>query len=302
MNTDIKPDISECGLLFTSCPNCRHTFELPSLHARICRDADEIKALVEALRDALDYVCDGIDEESQRVGDVIRAALARVRPAATEQTAQAEAGDEADDSVSESGIAEFQDDVRDMILGILEESEIPGDIDGGGCDSGDWRDFTLDEIRQGFNRVLDHYFEKDQAREAETVELRTDYSACEAECSALKAQLATQPAPAAEHPAVVPEGHCTCNDPLALGIVHRDPEDGPCFVYQEPTSVAAEPTVVVALQGAVAAWDSLISYRAAVEIGALEKNKRHDLMQWSELATAMDKAKQALLAGSGGGQ
>lgn len=135
-----------------------------------------------------------------------------------------------DDSVSESGIAEFQDDVRDMILSILEEAQIPGDIDGGGCDSSDWRDFTLDEIRQGFNRVLDHYFQKDQA------------------------QLATSPAPAAEHPALV------------------------------------------ALQGAVAAWDSLLSYRAAVEIGVLEKNKGHDLMRWSELMTAMDAARVLLAA------
>ncbi len=57
-------------------------------------------------------------------------------------------------------IGEFQNDVLTVLLETLDEEGIENaNIDGGGCDSGDWRDFTLSEIRQGLNRLVEHSHE-----------------------------------------------------------------------------------------------------------------------------------------------
>lgn len=39
--------VEQCGALVTACPNCNHAIELPELHAKICRLADENKRLKE---------------------------------------------------------------------------------------------------------------------------------------------------------------------------------------------------------------------------------------------------------------
>jgi hypothetical protein len=53
--------------------------------------------------------------------------------------------------MSELTVADFQERVRDL---VIERSKAPDSaIDGAGCDSGDWEDFTLTEISQGFNFV-----------------------------------------------------------------------------------------------------------------------------------------------------
>lgn len=65
-----------------------------------------------------------------------------------------------DAPTSAEEVRDFQDGVRGMLLQELEKRGIKEDIDGSGCDSGDWRDFTMSEIQQGFNRLADHFFDK----------------------------------------------------------------------------------------------------------------------------------------------
>ena len=55
------------------------------------------------------------------------------------------------DLVTDEDVREFQEQVRDKFLAEMDVLKLKGDIDGGGCDSGDWRDFTLCEIQQGIN-------------------------------------------------------------------------------------------------------------------------------------------------------
>lgn len=55
----------------------------------------------------------------------------------------------------EAPVGDFPDQVRNYMLGELEKCGIKPDIDGGGCDSGDWRDFCMAEIRQGFGALTD---------------------------------------------------------------------------------------------------------------------------------------------------
>ncbi len=63
-------------------------------------------------------------------------------------------------------VTEFQDKVREQLLDELAAGGLEGaDIDGGGCDSGDWRDFTLSEIRQAFTVLADFYYDANQALE-----------------------------------------------------------------------------------------------------------------------------------------
>jgi len=52
-------------------------------------------------------------------------------------------------------IGDFPDRLRDFLLGEMERLGIKGDIDGGGCDSGDWRDFVMSELRQGVGHLTD---------------------------------------------------------------------------------------------------------------------------------------------------
>lgn len=52
-------------------------------------------------------------------------------------------------------IGEHQDAVRDYLLEACREMGADGDIDGGGCDSGDWRDFTMSELEQGIGIIMD---------------------------------------------------------------------------------------------------------------------------------------------------
>lgn len=74
---------------------------------------------------------------------------------------------------SEREISRFQDEVRQQLLDHLASAGLEGaDIDGGGCDSGAWQDFTLSEIRQGFNVLADFYYDRDQAQEKEIAELK----------------------------------------------------------------------------------------------------------------------------------
>lgn len=47
-------------------------------------------------------------------------------------------------------IGEFQNNVK-----ILIDELADSNVDGAGCDSGDWRDFTLSEIGQGLGHVID---------------------------------------------------------------------------------------------------------------------------------------------------
>lgn len=58
--------------------------------------------------------------------------------------------------VLDKEIGEFQDDARAVMAEALDSVGIPGyRIDGGGCDSGDWRDFTLSEIGQGMGMATE---------------------------------------------------------------------------------------------------------------------------------------------------
>lgn len=72
-----------------------------------------------------------------------------------------------DDEKDDRPIAEFQDDVRDTLIEGLRELGIKNadQIDGGGCDSGDWRDFTLAEIRQAFVILSDRDYDRGYAEE-----------------------------------------------------------------------------------------------------------------------------------------
>ena len=55
---------------------------------------------------------------------------------------------------------EFQDAVRDDLVEALDGVGLQGfRIDGGGCDSGDWRDFTQSEIQQGVGMLTDEICE-----------------------------------------------------------------------------------------------------------------------------------------------
>ena len=50
----------------------------------------------------------------------------------------------------EAQIGEFQTRAKELI-----DKMTGSNVDGGGCDSGDWRDFTLSEISQGISHVID---------------------------------------------------------------------------------------------------------------------------------------------------
>lgn len=78
-------------------------------------------------------------------------------------------------------LAEFQDDVRDMLMQRLDVLGIRKHIDGGGCDSGDWRDFTKDEIGQAFNALSDHYYDIKAADDGVIADLTLRLAAAEAE-------------------------------------------------------------------------------------------------------------------------
>lgn len=57
--------------------------------------------------------------------------------------------------VTDEMVGDFPDQVRNFLLDELERLGIRGDIDGGGCDSGDWRDFVMSELRQGVGHITD---------------------------------------------------------------------------------------------------------------------------------------------------
>ena len=56
---------------------------------------------------------------------------------------------------TETEIGEFQDTMRDALVDFLGKhgAKDPGKIDGGGCDSGDWRDFSHSELDQGLGMI-----------------------------------------------------------------------------------------------------------------------------------------------------
>ncbi len=73
------------------------------------------------------------------------------------------------DEMKRDGItAKTQDRIRDLV--VRESGADQTMIDGGGCDSGDPVDFTLDEIAQGFNYISDEVIEPLKAK---IKELRT---------------------------------------------------------------------------------------------------------------------------------
>jgi len=63
-----------------------------------------------------------------------------------------------DEATSDKEIGEFQDDVRNLLMERLGKLGVqdPGSIDGGGGDSGDWRDFTMCEIGQALDMIGEH--------------------------------------------------------------------------------------------------------------------------------------------------
>lgn len=71
-------------------------------------------------------------------------------------------GGEADiDTLTGPAIGKFQDDIRAVLIDEVQGltgKDYAHRIDGGGCDSGDWRDFTLAEIRSAF-RAIEHHNE-----------------------------------------------------------------------------------------------------------------------------------------------
>ncbi len=52
-------------------------------------------------------------------------------------------------------VGDFPDRLRNFFLYEMERLGVKGDIDGGGCDSGDWRDFVMSEARQGIGHLTD---------------------------------------------------------------------------------------------------------------------------------------------------
>lgn len=69
------------------------------------------------------------------------------------------------DPDDERPISEFQDDVRAALIEGLTALGVKNahQIDGGGCDSGDWRDFTLAEINQAFVILSDRQYDAKKA-------------------------------------------------------------------------------------------------------------------------------------------
>ncbi len=57
-------------------------------------------------------------------------------------------------------ITQFQDQLRNYLLDQYAHYGIKSDIDGGGCDSGDWRDFSMAELRMGVGGICEHYQDK----------------------------------------------------------------------------------------------------------------------------------------------
>ncbi len=72
-------------------------------------------------------------------------------------------------------IGAFQDSARDVMVAALNAAGLPGfRIDGGGSDSGDWRDFTMAEIRQGIwmaTEAVDDLHKQLAAKEASLSEV-----------------------------------------------------------------------------------------------------------------------------------
>lgn len=64
-----------------------------------------------------------------------------------------------DGALTDEAIGKWQDDVLAELMDGLKTIGLSGDIDGGGCDSGDWRDFTLAEIRDFVCTVSDWHFD-----------------------------------------------------------------------------------------------------------------------------------------------
>jgi hypothetical protein len=64
-----------------------------------------------------------------------------------------------DEALTDEAIGKWQDDVRDELMDGLKAIGLSGEIDGGGCDSGDWRDFTLAEVRDFVRIVSDWHFD-----------------------------------------------------------------------------------------------------------------------------------------------
>lgn len=63
---------------------------------------------------------------------------------------------EPEDVLSDKEIGEFQDKVRGILVDAVNSAGGKGDrIDGGGCDSGYWPDFTLSELQQAVGMLED---------------------------------------------------------------------------------------------------------------------------------------------------
>ena len=95
-----------------------------------------------------------------------------------------------------SEVAKFQDEVRYLLLGLLTSAGLEGtDIDGGGCDSGAWQDFTLSEIRQGFNGLADYYHDRNEEQTKELERVRGERDAVLARIDALLGGAVSHTAP-----------------------------------------------------------------------------------------------------------
>jgi hypothetical protein len=55
----------------------------------------------------------------------------------------------------DGAVRDFPDKLRNFLLDEMTRLGIKGDIDGGGCDSGDWHDFVMSEARQGIGYLTD---------------------------------------------------------------------------------------------------------------------------------------------------
>lgn len=130
-------------------------------------DAGEIlrasKAAEAAVDRAVAQVIDG--QQTIEMADARDQEIAALRQQVAERDATI--------AENEKEISEHQDNVRDRMIDGLKEAGLNGDrIDGGGCDSGDWRDFTESEVGQGLGIALDALDEMKTERDAALALLR----------------------------------------------------------------------------------------------------------------------------------
>jgi hypothetical protein len=77
----------------------------------------------------------------------------------------------------EGAVRDFPDKLRNFLLGEMERLGVKGDIDGAGCDSGDWHDFAMSELRQGVGHITDALVD---LREVHAASVAQEKIACDA--------------------------------------------------------------------------------------------------------------------------